>query len=98
MAEDNLGALSFVVEVSSKGGGAVGVARIPVETLRANFRDATRLLSEAMRDIHNVGTFELQEVEVAVEVSAEGGVEFIGTAKVAGTGSIKMKFIKPESK
>jgi len=96
MAEDSLGTLCFLVEVTGKGGGAFGVASIPVETLRANFREATQMLSEALGDIHNVGTFELQEVEVGVEVSAEGGVQFVGTAKVAGSGSIKLKFTKSE--
>jgi len=96
MAEDSLGTLCFLVEVTGKGGGAFGVASIPVETLRANFRECTQMLSEALGDIHNVGTFELQEVEVGVEVSAEGGVQFVGTAKVAGSGSIKLKFTKSE--
>jgi hypothetical protein len=98
MAEESLGDISFLVEVTGKGGGAFGVASIPVETLRANFREATQMLSEALGDIHNVGTFELQEVEVGVEVSAEGGVQFVGTAKVAGSGSIKLKFTKSESR
>lgn len=88
------GSLLILVEVVGKGGGAVGVADIPVEALRANFRSATSLLAEALADIRQVGQFELQEVEVGVEVSSEGGVQFIGTAKVSGSGSIKLTFKK----
>lgn len=98
MADNTPGTLAFVVEVTSKGGGALGLVTIPVETLRENFRQATQMLSEALADIQNVGTYELQEVEVGVEVSAEGGVQFVGTAKLAGSGAIKLKFIKPESR
>lgn len=91
----NQDSIPILVEVIGKGGGAVGVADIPVETLRTNFRSATSLLSDALADIRQVGQFELQEVEVGVEVSAEGGVQFIGTAKVSGSGTIKLTFKRP---
>ncbi len=87
--------LPILVEVAGKGGSGVGVAAIPVATLEANFHSATSLLSKALSGIQQVGQFELHEVEVGVEVSAEGGVQFIGTAKVSGSGTIKLKFKKP---
>ena len=89
-------AIPMIVEVDVKGGrGAVGLAEIPVDTLRTNLKAATSSLAEAFRDIRQVGDFQLSEVTVEVEVSAEGGVQFIGTAKVAGSGSISLKFTRP---
>jgi len=87
--------LSILVQVEGKGSNAVGVAQIPVETMRANLRSATALLAEVFSDIREVGKYELSEVEVGVEITAEGGVQFIGTAKVSGSGSITLKFKKP---
>jgi len=88
----------MVVEVLDvKGGrGAIGVTDVPVDALRANLKAATSTLAEAFRDIRKVGDFELSEVTIEVEVTAEGGVQFIGTAKVSGSGSISMKFTQPK--
>ena len=87
--------LPILVSVEGKGGGAVGVAVIPVTTLRENLRSATSLLAEAFSDIREVGNYQLAEVELGVEITAEGGVQFIGTAKMSGSGSITLKFKKP---
>jgi hypothetical protein len=88
----------MVVEVDVKGGrGAVGVADVPVDALRANLNAATASLAEAFRDIRKVGEFQLAEVEIGIEVTAEGGVQFIGTAKVGGSASISLKFAQPKT-
>jgi hypothetical protein len=90
--------LPFVVSVdASKGGawGAVGLADVPVDTLKASLKSATSLLAEAFQEIRQVGQFSLSEVSIELEVSAEGGVSFIGTAKVSGSGSITLKFSPP---
>lgn len=85
----------FVVDVGTKGGGSVGYAEIPVRTLRDNLRRATIGLAEALQDIWAVGEFQLAEVTIGLEVSAEGGVHFIGTSKVGGKGTIALKFVAP---
>jgi hypothetical protein len=88
--------LPMVVEVEVKGGrGAIGIAEIPIDTLRENLKSATSLLAEAFQDIRQVGHFCLSEVSIELEVGAEGGVSFIGTAKVSGSGSISLKFTPP---
>lgn len=94
----NMSTVPMIVEVDVKGGrSAVGLADIPIDTLRANLKAATSSLAEAFSDIRQVGNFQLSEVEIAVEVSAEGGVQFIGTAKVGGSGSISLKFTQPKA-
>lgn len=87
--------LPVLVEIVGKGGGSIGVAQISVATLRENLHSATSMLAQALSDIRGVGDFELAEVEVGVEISAEGGVQFIGTSKVSGSGSITLTFKKP---
>jgi len=87
--------LPILVQIPAKGGRAVGVAAIPVATMRANLQSATALLAEVFSDVRQVGNYELSEVEVGVEITAEGGVQFIGTATVSGSGSITLKFKKP---
>jgi hypothetical protein len=89
--------LPMVVAVDAKGGawGAVGVADVPIDKLRDSLRSATSLLAEAFQDIRQVGQYSLSEVSIELEVSAEGGVSLIGTAKVSGSGSITLKFSPP---
>jgi hypothetical protein len=89
--------LPIVVAIEAKGGrgSAVGVADVPIERLRDNLRSAISLLAEAFQDIHKVGQYSLSEVAIELEVGAEGGVSFIGTAKVSGSGSITLKFSPP---
>ena len=55
------------------------------------------MLAEAFQDIRQVGEFSLSEVSIELEVTAEGGVAFIGTAKVSGSGSITLKFNPPST-
>jgi autotransporter translocation and assembly factor TamB len=68
--------------------------RIPVEKLKANLRKLAQQFTTALEDIKAVGKFRLKEVEIQVEVSAEGGVELIGTATLGGKGAIKLKFVE----
>jgi hypothetical protein len=70
------------------------LARVPIEKLRANLGKLCNQLSTALEDIRAVGKFRLKEVEIAVEVSAQGGIELIGTATLGGKGAIKMKFVE----
>ncbi|MEO0455854.1 MAG: hypothetical protein AAF152_04625 [Cyanobacteria bacterium P01_A01_bin.114] len=72
--------------------GDIVVRDIPVEKLRENLNNVCQGMAEALRDIKKVGDFKLKEVEIQVEVSAEGGVELIGTAKLGGKGAITLTF------
>jgi hypothetical protein len=90
--------LPMIVEVDAKGlRGAVGVADVPIDRLRDSLKSATSLLAEALQDIRQVGQYCLSEVSIELEVSAEGGVSFVATTKVSGSGSITLKFSPPAS-
>ena len=65
---------------------------IPVDTLKKNLGRVCRGITTALEEVKRVGSFKLKEVTVQVEVSAEGGVEFIGTANLGGTGAITLTF------
>jgi hypothetical protein len=85
--------IPFVVEGTAKGAGlALRRIEVPVETLKANFAQATAQLSAVFEHIVDVGRFELQQVEIGVEIGAQGGVEFIGTATASGKAAIKLTF------
>ncbi len=43
-------------------------------------------------DIKSVGDFKLSQVDVKLEINAEGGVALIGTAKAGATGAINLSF------
>lgn len=90
--------LPMIVEVPSKGSSySVGLAEVSVDVLRTKLTNSMAALSEVFSDIGKVGDFHLSEVSIGIEVSAEGGIHFIGTTKVAGSGSITLKFTNPDT-
>lgn len=66
--------------------------RIPSDKLQASLVGLCEDLSNILTGIKEVGNFRLKEVTIQVEVSAEGGVNLIGSAKMAGKGAITLKF------
>jgi hypothetical protein len=70
----------------------IELRQIPVDKLRANLTTICNSLLTLVQDIKAVGHFKLHEMTVQVEVSADGGINFIGTAKLAGKGAITLKF------
>ena len=93
MTEETKGKIPFLVEVDSKGKGkGIGETLVDVIKLKQSLRDASSKLTEAFEGLLQVGAFELQEVTLGMEIGAEGGVRFIGTATVSGNASITLKF------
>ncbi|HJQ39803.1 MAG TPA: hypothetical protein VKB93_21880 [Thermoanaerobaculia bacterium] len=84
--------ITFLVEATAKGPGGLKTIEVPVEKLKASFAQATAQLSAVFEHIVDVGRFELQQVEIGVEIGASGGVEFIGTATASGKAAIKLTF------
>lgn len=68
--------------------------RVPVDKLRANLGEICSGLNQVLTNIKEVGKFRLQEVTIQVEVTAEGGVNLIGTATLGGKGAITLKFVE----
>jgi hypothetical protein len=70
----------------------IGLENISVDRLKKNLGSICQGLSTVLSDIKKVGNFKLTEVTIGVEVSAEGGVNFVGTTKVGGKGAITLTF------
>ncbi len=68
------------------------IANIDADTLRQSVSNLTGQLGTLFEDIKNVGDFKLKQVDVKLEISAEGGVALIGTAKAGATGAINLTF------
>jgi len=66
--------------------------KINTETLKESMSDLSEQISEILQNIKSVGDFKLQQVQLAVEISAEGGVSLIGTAKAGVKGAVTLTF------
>ena len=82
-------------EVKEIGRGRTGLSRIMpfgTDQLAASLKDLTGELGKIFADLQRVGGFELNEVQVGLEISAEGGFNLIGSAKAGGKGAITLTF------
>jgi len=68
------------------------VRQMDVGKLRQSLSDLSGGISEICSDIKKVGDFKLKQVEVLVEVTAEGGLALVGLAKVGTKGAINLTF------
>ncbi|KPA15923.1 hypothetical protein MHK_003870 [Candidatus Magnetomorum sp. HK-1] len=68
------------------------VRLMDVGKLRQSLSDLSEGISEICSDIKKVGDFKLKQVEVLVEVTAEGGLALVGLAKVGTKGAINLTF------
>ena len=73
--------------------GEIVLQNIPVDHLKENLSKICQGLTTVLSDVKKVGSFKLKEVEIGVEVTADGGVNFVGTAKVGGKGAITLTFV-----
>jgi hypothetical protein len=70
----------------------IGLKQIPIDILKKNLVGISSAMLNVIGDIKQVGQFKLKEVTLEVEVSADGGICFIGTANLGGKGAISLKF------
>ncbi|NJM99695.1 MAG: hypothetical protein HC800_23410 [Phormidesmis sp. RL_2_1] len=70
----------------------VGLREVPLEALKQNMVKVCAQVGETLSQVKQVGTLKLKEVSIQVEITAEGGVELIGTAKLGGKGAITLTF------
>lgn len=76
------------------GSGPVVLVDIPVERLKASLAELVAKLRAATANLAAKGDgLSLKELEVGIELTAEGGVSLIGTAKASGTASLKLTFV-----
>lgn len=71
---------------------ATTVKNFDTAELRKSFTGLVENLSAVFADLKQVGGFELKEVQVSVEVGAEGGVSLLGTVKASAGGAITLTF------
>jgi hypothetical protein len=100
--------LDFIVsdeEVIADDQGTMGIFRrrsgdvelrtvpVPAHRLRDGLVKACGTLVSVLVDVQNATTgLKLREAQVHFEVSASGGVQFVGTAEVKGSGGITLIF------
>jgi hypothetical protein len=91
--------ISVLVTESDPGKGIFGSGparpvEIPVERLKVSLSGLVAKLRAATSDLAaKADGLSLKELEVGIELTAEGGVSLIGTAKVGGTASLKLTFV-----
>jgi len=74
------------------GGGASRVIPFDTAELAESLRALSTQLGDLFGGLRAVAGYELQEVQVALEISAEGGFNLIGSAKAGGKGAITLTF------
>ena len=73
--------------------GVVALRHIPLDVLRDNLRHTAETLRSVLTDFaENTGGMRLKEAQIGLEISAEGGVQLIGTAKVGAKAAITLVF------
>ncbi|UCE06734.1 MAG: hypothetical protein JSW07_01450 [bacterium] len=65
---------------------------IDSDKIRESFSKLSKQISGLFQEIKNVGDFTLREVQLSVEITAEGGVALIGNVKAGTKGAITLTF------
>ncbi|MGA1839916.1 MAG: hypothetical protein ACMUIU_04750 [bacterium] len=74
------------------------VRNIDVNKLKQSIGDLSTKISSIFHDIHKVGEYRLQEIQISVEISAEGGISLVGTLKGGARGAVTLTFGPEHSK
>ncbi len=80
------------LESSGALGLAARVVAIDAEALRQSISQLTVQIAGLFEDIKAVGGYRLKEVQVQLEINAEGGVSLIGLVKAGAKGAITLTF------
>ncbi len=83
--EDTLGLLSAE-------SGEPRIKNLKIDTLRESLSHLSESAAGIFQDIKQVGEFRLKEIELQVEITAEGGFALVGMAKAGAKGAIKLTF------
>jgi hypothetical protein len=68
------------------------IAQIDAGMLRQSISNLTGQITSLFEDIKTVGSYQLKEVQVHLEITAEGGVALIGNLKGGAKGAITLTF------
>ena len=78
------------------GGERETVKNLPTEKLASSLEDIKDSLDDIFSSIKQVGHFELNEVKLTLEITAEGGFALVGLAKAGAKGGITLSFAPPK--
>ncbi len=78
-----------VLSTESKGS---RIKNMDVDALRQSLSRISEGASGVFQDIKRVGDFKLREIELQVEITAEGGFALVGMAKAGAKGAIQLTF------
>lgn len=67
--------------------------QLPFDTFKSSLLNFVRKINDALADINlKVKNYDLEEIEMTIEVSASGGVSLIGAIEAEAKGGITLKF------
>ncbi len=72
------------------------VKDLKISKLRESLAHLSEAASEIFQDIKQIGGFQLKQIQLQVEISAEGGFVLVGTAKAGAKGAISLTFQNKE--
>jgi hypothetical protein len=77
-------------------GAADAVTRLSTDKLAASLGGIKNSLDEIFSSITEVGHFQLNEIKLTLEITAEGGFALVGLAKAGAKGGITLSFAPPK--
>ena len=67
--------------------------QLSLDTFKSSLLDFVCKINDALADLNlKVKNYDLEEIEMTIEVSASGGVSLIGAIEAEATGGITLKF------
>lgn len=80
--------------VSKGSGGTRLVCKdLPVDTLQKNLAEFIDRLGASLESIQSrISNYDLDEIEINIEVSATGSISLVGSVEAGATGGITLKF------
>lgn len=82
--------------LNAGGGSSDRVRNLPIDKLKTSLQDIRAGLDEVFASITEVGNFQLNEVKLTLEMTAEGGFALVGLAKAGAKGGITLSFAPPK--
>ena len=68
------------------------IKEVDVDKIRKSLSNFSEHISSIFKDIKNIGDFKLKEIQLAIEISVEGGVALIGNVKAGTKGTVNLTF------
>lgn len=92
---EDAGAGDETMSLFRRGEAELAVRHVPLAALRENLKRTMAMLGGLIEEaMASSGSLPLQQVQLSFEVSANGGINLVGTAQVGGKGAITLTFGK----